>query len=97
VSEQIHGRVIDGAGRAVAEATVVVVRALKPVPDIAAVSDRHGKFVLGGLSAGTYRLRAVGPDGDEGEADFTVPRPDDGVIRVSPTVDEDEGESGADS
>ena len=84
MSEQIHGRVVDGAGREVAEATVVVVRALKPVPDIAALSDRHGRFVLSGLSAGTYRLRAVGPDGDEGETDFTVPRPDDGVIRLGP-------------
>ena len=97
MSEQIHGRVVDGAGRGVAEATVVVVRALKPVPDIAAVSDRHGRFVLSGLSAGPYRLHAVGPDGDEGETDFTVPQADDGVIRVSPVVDEDDGQPGADS
>jgi protocatechuate 3,4-dioxygenase beta subunit len=91
VSEQIHGRVVDGAGRAVADATVMVVQALAPVPDIAAVSDEHGRFVFTGLPAGTYRLRAVGPDGDEGETDVTVPRPEAGLIRLG-TGDMDDGQ-----
>jgi protocatechuate 3,4-dioxygenase beta subunit len=84
VSEQIHGRVVDGAGRGVAEATVIVVQARAPVPDVAAVSDAQGRFVFSGLPAGTYRLRAVGPYGGEGETDVTVPRPEDGVIRLGP-------------
>ncbi|HCT75224.1 MAG TPA: hypothetical protein DGT23_01240 [Micromonosporaceae bacterium] len=73
MDEQMRGRVVDGAGRGVADATVMVLRAPGPVPDIAAVSDADGRFVFDSLPAGTYRLRAVGPDGRQGEADVTVP------------------------
>ena len=93
MSEQIHGRVVDSAGHAVANATVIVVHGLAPVPDIAAVSDEHGRYVFGRLPAGTYRLRAIGPDGNEGETDVTVPRPEAGLIRLGTGEMDDDQEN----
>ena len=84
MDEQIRGRVVDGTGRAVAEATAFVVRAPGPVPDLAAMSNADGRFVIDGLAAGAYRLRAVGPDGGQGEADARASAPDELVIRLSP-------------
>lgn len=69
---QLLGQVVDGAGSGVADATVVVVDAPGPVPDIAAVTDFGGRFGFDGLPEGRYRLRAMGPDGGEGQADATV-------------------------
>ncbi len=83
MGEQISGQVVDGAGRGVADASVLVVRAPGPAPDIAAVSTGDGRFVFGGLTAGAYRLRAIGPDGRQGEADVTVPG-SGAVIRLGP-------------
>ena len=84
VPGSIHGQVVDHKG-GVAEATVVVLRGPGPVPDIAAVTDGDGWFVFDGLPAGSYRLRAVGPDGDQGEADLLVPgtEPAPLVIRLN--------------
>ena len=79
---QLRGRVVDGTGQPVADATVVVIDAPVPVPDVAAVSDEDGRFVFGGLSAGTYRLRATGPDGNVGGTSIVVPI--EGVIRLGP-------------
>ena len=69
---KIRGRVVDAAGNGVPEASVMMIRAPGPVPDIAAVSNADGRFVFSGLSSGTYRLKAIGPNGDVGEADAMV-------------------------
>jgi len=58
------------------------------MPDVAAVSDEHGRFVFGGLSAGTYRLRATGPEGNVGETSVAVPN--DGIVRLGPTPSDEE-------
>ena len=81
--QQLHGQVVDSMGDAVADATVFVTSATKPVPDIAAVSDADGRFAFDGLPAGAYRIKAIGPSGGAGESEATVPGPEC-VIRLDP-------------
>ena len=52
----LSGRVVDAAGRPVGGATVYVVRAPGPTPDIAALTDRDGRFVLAAPQPGRYEI-----------------------------------------
>ena len=70
---KLRGKVVDGTGYGIAEATIVIVKAPGPIPDIAAVSDEGGRLSFGEMPAGHYRLEARGPDGSKGEDDVTVP------------------------
>ncbi len=45
-------------GRSVPEATVMIVEGHASHPDLAALTDEEGGFVLGGLDAGWYNLEA---------------------------------------
>lgn len=68
----VRGYVLTTRGRPVAEASVVVASGPGPFPDIAAVSDDDGSFVLDGFTPGTYILRAFAPDGGSGEGSVAV-------------------------
>lgn len=64
---QLIGHVVyAGDGKPVANATVTILRGAGPAPDIAPMTDRNGRFTLGGLPAGSWLLRAVGPGGEAG-------------------------------
>jgi len=54
---QIVGRVVDAEGEPVEEAQLLITEG-PTHPDIAALTASDGRFALGGLAAGTYRLRA---------------------------------------
>ncbi len=84
---KLRGKVVDGTGHGVAEATVVILKAPGPVPDIAAVSDESGRFSFGEMQAGRYRLKAQGPDSSEGEDDVTVP-PERALITLGEPPDD---------
>ena len=76
MTQTIEGRITDRHGRPVADATLSIVRATAPVPDIAMMTDRRGRFYLDHLAPGRYRLRVSVGDGGQGRTvDFTVPRP----------------------
>lgn len=69
----IRGRVVRTAnGEPVADAAITVVRGAGASPDFAPLSDAAGRFVLGGLPAGEWRLAALGPGGESGEATVRV-------------------------
>jgi len=53
----ISGTVVDAAGRPVAGARVYIARAPGPVPDVAAVTGRDGKFSLAAARPGVYEIR----------------------------------------
>jgi len=69
----LPGQVRDLDGQPVPEATVFVLSAPGPTPDIAAITNADGTFVLFGLPDGDYVLKAVGPTGTSGTAIATVP------------------------
>jgi hypothetical protein len=70
---RLIGQVIDADnGRPVADATVNVLRGPGQAPDIAPVTDRNGNFALDGLPAGSWLLRAVGPNGETGLVQASV-------------------------
>lgn len=54
----VEGLVLDTAGNPVAGATVAVESATRPTRDIAALTTADGRFRLGGLLPGSYRLAA---------------------------------------
>lgn len=58
--------------RPVAGATVTIIEAAGPHADFAPVSDENGWFVLDDLPAGWWRAKAIGPNGDSGEAVFEI-------------------------
>jgi hypothetical protein len=68
----IRGLVTTATGAAIGDATILVEEGPGSAPDIAPVSDDAGRFVLDGLGEGTYRLRAIGPAGQAGEAQAAV-------------------------
>jgi hypothetical protein len=69
----IRGRVVRTTnGEPVADAAITVVRGAGAAPDLAPLSDGAGGFVLGGLPAGEWRLAALGPGGESGEATARV-------------------------
>jgi protocatechuate 3,4-dioxygenase beta subunit len=80
---QLVGYVLDAAGAPVPAASVMVVRAPGAVPDIAAVTDDAGRFVLAGLPPGRYLLRAVTDRGSgAGETDVPAVGRAETVIRL---------------
>lgn len=66
----VSGVVLDAAGKPVAQARVFIAKAPSPVPDIAAVTGRDGRFELGAPSMGLYEI-ACNAD-DLGSASATV-------------------------
>lgn len=67
----IAGRVLAASGAPVAGATVAITGGSQPYRDVAAVSGADGRFRLGGLQAGDYRIEARAP-GATGSASVTV-------------------------
>jgi hypothetical protein len=65
----VRGRVVRASdGEPFGEATIMVVSGPGAAPDVAPLTDREGWFVLDDLSPGDWRLRAVGPNGETGDA-----------------------------
>lgn len=79
--QTIEGVLLDAEGRPVADATLSLVSATAPVPDIAMMTDRRGRFFLDDLPEGRFRLRVTPPGGGGRTVEFTVPRPD-GRLRL---------------
>lgn len=71
---EVRGVVIDGEGRPVALATIVVVNGTVPVPEIALVADGAGRFRLR-LPQGRYTLEAMGESGATGRGTIEVSGP----------------------
>jgi Carboxypeptidase regulatory-like domain len=67
----IEGIVVDGDGRPLALATIVVVKGTSPVPEIALVADDDGRFGLR-LPHGRFTLEAQGEGGAKGHATIEV-------------------------
>ena len=65
VPRVVSGRVVDADGRPVARAAVHVVAAPTHVPDVAALTDEHGRFSLTAPAPGEY-LVATTADGFRG-------------------------------
>ena len=74
------GRVVDGGGRPVPQAFVVVVDGPVPVPEIALVTDDDGRFVLT-LPAGRWTMQARDERRD-GDAQVAVAAPETSVTIV---------------
>lgn len=80
----VRGRVVDADdGRPVPEAAVSVVRGPGPAPDIAPLTDEDGRFALDGLPVGDWRLRAIGPAGEAGEATVLVAAGTDAQVVIA--------------
>jgi hypothetical protein len=75
------GRVLDGNGRPVPYATVVIVSGSVPMPEIALRSDAGGRFGLR-LPAGVFTLRAHGPSGAGDAVVEGGPGQEEIVIRI---------------
>jgi protocatechuate 3,4-dioxygenase beta subunit len=75
-------RILDEAGRPVAGATVAVVRASVPFPEIALVADDDGVVAIR-LPPGTFTFRAHGPDGRSGEATVLSPAAGEALVRIA--------------
>ena len=59
-------------GIPVANATVSILRGAGSAPDIAPMTDGNGNFAFDDLPAGSWLLRAVGPDGEAGLVQVSV-------------------------
>jgi uncharacterized GH25 family protein len=83
----LQGRVLlEDTGMPLSDATVSVVRGAGPAPDIAPMTDAAGRFSFDGLTPGRWVLRALGPNGESGEAEVRVYDNEsaDMVIEVAP-------------
>ena len=79
----VDGRVLDAAGVPVGGATVAVAAASRPTRDIAARTTADGRFRLGGLLPGTYRLEArLGQSVGASEVDVATGVPTPVEIRL---------------
>jgi hypothetical protein len=58
---EIAGRVLNGGGTPLAEATVMITSSPGPHPDIAALTGSGGEFSFRGLPPGEYTLLANAP------------------------------------
>lgn len=67
----VRGVVVDCEGRAVAQATIVVVNGTAPVPEIALVADDAGRFGLR-LPHGRFTLEAQGYCGSKGRMTIEI-------------------------
>lgn len=63
MSQVINGRVRDADGRPVAEARAGYLSGPVPLPDIAALTDADGTFVLAAPVPGGYEIICSLPDG----------------------------------
>ncbi|MEW6471357.1 MAG: carboxypeptidase-like regulatory domain-containing protein [Actinomycetota bacterium] len=72
MSGTIRGIVVSPAGTPIADATVLIDAGPGPTRDVAALTDEAGRFVLGGLPEGAYRLRAIDPDAHTGWTEVAV-------------------------
>lgn len=73
MSGSIRGQVLDSKdGTPIQDAAIVIVQSAGNAPDIAPVTDERGTFSLEGLPRGRWTLRAIGPDGETGEATVFV-------------------------
>lgn len=68
----VQGYVVTEEGKTVPDASVLIAEGPGPAPDIAAITDDTGRFVLDGFAEGTYLLRAFGPTGEIGETSVFV-------------------------
>lgn len=69
----VDGRVVRaGTGEPVADATITIVKAAGPAPDIAPLTGEDGRFRLDELPPGDWTLRALGPDNETGETTVRV-------------------------
>lgn len=69
----ISGRVVDAAGRPVAGATVYAARSPVPLPDIAALTDRDGRFTLAAPQPGRYEIACRSEALGNATAEVSVP------------------------
>ena len=81
VTHRRHGRVVDTTGRPVPGAFVTVIEGTVPVPEIALVTGEEGEFAMA-LPEGRFRVRATGPEGAAGEADWTIEGEDEIVVTI---------------
>ena len=69
----VRGRVVRSQdGQPVPDASITVVSGAGPAPDIAPLTNQEGTFSLDGLPPGEWVLRAIGPEGETGEATALV-------------------------
>jgi hypothetical protein len=68
----VSGRVVDGNGAGVADATVTVESGTAATPEIAIVTGADGSFTVA-LPEGTFRLGARTRDGRDGKVDLSLP------------------------
>jgi len=69
----LDGYVVRAAtGLPVADATITVVSGTGALPDIAPLTNERGRFRMDGLPPGDWRLHALAPDGEAGEASVRV-------------------------
>ncbi|MEV0709592.1 carboxypeptidase-like regulatory domain-containing protein [Nocardia aurea] len=64
--------VVDSPAGPVAFASVYLESAPTPVPDIAAMTDEDGGFVLAGVGPGRYRIGVNAPGYDPRHVEFTL-------------------------
>ena len=75
----ISGTVVDAGGRPVAQARVYAVKAPGPMPDIAALTDRQGRFTITAPLPGGYE---IGCTSDAHGSATAAVRVDDGPAHV---------------
>ena len=69
----VRGRVVRSQdGQPMPDASITVVSGAGPAPDIAPLTNQEGAFSLDGLPPGEWVLRAIGPEGETGEATALV-------------------------
>ena len=78
----VSGYVTAADGAAVSDASVFIAAGDGPVPDVAAISDDAGGFALDGIATGEYLLRALGPDGEVGQAPVSIRDGETSVVRI---------------
>jgi hypothetical protein len=77
----IAGVVVDAGGNPVEEARVYFVEGPVPLPDIAALTDKSGRFALSAPVSGTYQLGVAseGPAGFVQETTTVEVREEQGI------------------
>jgi protocatechuate 3,4-dioxygenase beta subunit len=68
----IHGRVIDGQGKPVAQAAVYIVSAPAAMRDIAQLTNGDGRFAISVSVPGPYRFGARSDGGQTASAEVNV-------------------------